>query len=93
MPQLDPKLKDLLVREAHLRMSRAQLMPVWSQTEAELRAIQVAKPAFWTIFSRHKRADYEARLAEVLKPSKVVVQAVGRETIRYCPFCGARLGA
>jgi len=65
MPQLDPKLKDLLVREAHLRMSRAQLMPVWSQTEAELRAIQVAKPAFWTIFSRHKRADYEARLAEV----------------------------
>lgn len=65
MPQLDSKLKDLLVREAHLRMSRAQLMPVWSQKEAELRAILVAKPAFWPVFSRRKREDYEARLAEV----------------------------
>jgi hypothetical protein len=35
----------------------------------------------------------EGRLAETLKASAVVVQAVGRETIRHCPFCGARLGS
>ncbi len=35
----------------------------------------------------------EARLAEALKPAKVVVQAVGRETIHYCPYCGAKLGS
>ena len=38
-------------------------------------------------------AQEEARLAEALKSSRVVVQAVGRETIRHCPFCGAKLGA
>ena len=37
-------------------------------------------------------AQDEARLAETLKPSKLVVQSLGRESIRYCPFCGARLG-
>ena len=35
----------------------------------------------------------EAGLAEALKSTKVVVQAVGRETIRNCPFCGATLGS
>ena len=34
----------------------------------------------------------EPRLAEALKPGKIVAQAVGRETIRHCPFCGTRLG-
>jgi hypothetical protein len=33
----------------------------------------------------------EARLADALKPSKLVAQAVGQESIRFCPFCGARL--
>jgi len=35
----------------------------------------------------------EERLADALQSSKVVVQAVGRETIRHCPFCGAKLGS
>lgn len=34
----------------------------------------------------------EAGLAEALKSTKLVVQSVGRETIRHCPFCGAQLG-
>jgi len=34
----------------------------------------------------------EERLAAALKPAKLVAQAVGRETIAHCPFCGARLG-
>ena len=65
MSRIDPKLKDLLVREAHLRLSRVQLMPAWSQKEAELRAIQTAKPAFWPVFSRRKREEFEARLNPV----------------------------
>lgn len=34
----------------------------------------------------------EPRLATALKPAKLVAQAAGWETIRHCPFCGARLG-
>ncbi|MBV8881683.1 MAG: hypothetical protein JO332_17130 [Planctomycetaceae bacterium] len=37
-------------------------------------------------------AEEEARLAEALKPRRIVAQAMGRESIRYCPFCGAVLG-
>ena len=33
----------------------------------------------------------EARLAEALKPVKLVAQSMGHESISYCPFCGARL--
>jgi hypothetical protein len=65
MSQIDPKLKDLLVREAHLRLSREQLTPVWTQKEAELRAIQAARPAFLPIFSKRKREEYETQLAAV----------------------------
>jgi hypothetical protein len=35
----------------------------------------------------------EERLGAALKPAKLVAQAVGRETISHCPFCGARLGS
>ena len=38
-------------------------------------------------------AKEEQRLAEALKPAKIVAQSVGREKIAYCPFCGARLGS
>lgn len=36
-------------------------------------------------------AEEEQKLAEALKPKKFVVQAMGRESIRHCPFCGAKL--
>ena len=39
MSQLESNLKDLLVREAHLKLSREQLTPSWVEKEAELRAI------------------------------------------------------
>jgi hypothetical protein len=35
----------------------------------------------------------EQRLAEALKPARIVAQSVGCETITHCPFCGARLGS
>jgi len=76
MTQIDPQLKDLLVREAHLRLSRAQLTPVWSKKEAELRAIQTAKPTFIPVFSKRKREEYEARLAEVQQVVDVLRQGM-----------------
>lgn len=36
-------------------------------------------------------AEEEPRMAEALKQKKIVVQAMGRESIRHCPFCGATL--
>ena len=38
-------------------------------------------------------AEDEGRLAEALKPARIVAQSVGRETITHCPFCGAKLGS
>ena len=76
MTRIDPKLKDLLVREAHLRLSRAQLTPIWAQKEAELRAIQTAKPTFIPVFSKRKRQEYEARLAEVQQVVDVLRQGM-----------------
>ncbi len=63
MAEIDPKLKDLLLREAHLRLSREQLTPIWNEKEAALRAVQAAKPMFMPVFARRKREEYEAQLA------------------------------
>jgi hypothetical protein len=63
MVELKPKLHDLLMREAHLRLSREQLKPVWAEKEAELRAVQTARPLFLPVFAKRKRAEYEDRLA------------------------------
>jgi len=63
MSRIEPQLKDLLVREAHLRLSREQLTPVWAEKEAQLRAVEAVRPGFWARFSRRKREDYEARVA------------------------------
>jgi hypothetical protein len=76
MNQIDPKLKDLLVREAHLRLSRARLTPVWSNKEAELRAIQAAKPTFFPVFSTRKRAAYEQRLADTQQAVDILRQGM-----------------
>jgi hypothetical protein len=38
-------------------------------------------------------AEEEGRMAAALKAAKIVAQSVGRESIAFCPYCGARLGA
>ncbi len=63
MSRIDPALKDLLVREAHLRLSRGQLKPIWAEKEAALRAVQTAKPKFMPLFAKRARAEYEAQVA------------------------------
>ena len=65
MVELNPILRDLLMREAHLRLSREQLKPVWAQKEAELRAVEAEKPFFIPVISNRKREEYLERLAGV----------------------------
>ena len=76
MTPIDSKLKDLLVREAHLRLSRAQLTPIWADKEAALRAVQMAKPKFWPVFSKRARLEYEAREAAAQQVVDVMRQGM-----------------
>jgi hypothetical protein len=76
MAEIDPKLKDLLLREAHLRLSREQLTPVWNEKEAALRAVQTAKPVFLPVFSRRKRGEYETQLAAAQEVVAVLRQGL-----------------
>ncbi|MSU51379.1 MAG: hypothetical protein EXS37_20210 [Opitutus sp.] len=56
------KLQDLLHREAHLKLWRTQLRPLWAEKEAALRAVQAARPTFIGLFSTSRRDDYNRRL-------------------------------
>lgn len=56
-------LHDLLHREAHLKLWRTQLTPLWAEKEAALRAVQAARPTFVAIFSTSKRDEYQRRLS------------------------------
>ncbi len=76
MIQIDSRLRDLLVREAHLRLSLARLTPVSVQKEADLRAIEAAKPSFWSILSKNTRQDYETRLAAAKQDAELLRQGV-----------------
>ncbi|MBI5691102.1 MAG: hypothetical protein HZC55_13520 [Verrucomicrobia bacterium] len=60
---LTRKLHDLLHREAHLKLCRAQLTPVWTEKEAELRALQATRPPFMAILSRKVREDHRGKLS------------------------------
>ncbi len=64
MSAIPRELQDLLVREAHLRMGRAQLAPILAEKEAELLALLTAKPKLFSFLAKDKRDDYEAQLAE-----------------------------
>jgi hypothetical protein len=82
MSQLENKLKDLLVREAHLKLSRDQLRPVWVEKEAELRAVEASKPTFLPIMGRRAKEAYLARLAAAQE--MVAILRNGLEVIERC---------
>ncbi len=63
MIELNPTLRDLVLREAHLKRSRDLLRPVWEQAEAELRAAQAARPFLGPVFAKRKREGRELRVA------------------------------
>lgn len=60
---LSRKLHDLLHREAHLKLWRTQVKPLWSQKEAELRAVESARPMLLPFMAGKRRDDYLSRLA------------------------------
>ena len=80
--QIDQKIKDLLVREAHLRMSREQLRPVWVQKEVDLRTVQASKPTFLLIMGARAKAAYAARLAAAQETATIFRN--GLEVIERC---------
>jgi len=82
MSDLESKLKDLLVREAHLKLSREQLRPVWVDKEAELRAVQMSKPTFLPIMGRRAKEEYFVRLAAAQET--VTILRNGLEVIERC---------
>lgn len=64
---ITPKLRDLLHREAHLKLCRAQTTPVWTEKEAEVRALQATRAPFMELLSRKKReerANHQATLEQ-----------------------------
>jgi hypothetical protein len=82
MSDLATKLKDLLVREAHLRLSREQLRPVWVAKEAELRAVQSSKPTFLPIMGKRAKEEYFGRLAAAQETVTIYRNAL--EVIERC---------
>ena len=82
MSQLDDKLKDLLVREAHLKLSREQLRPIWVAKEAELRAVETSKPRFLPIMGKRAKEEYQARLAAAQET--VTILRNGLQVIERC---------
>lgn len=82
MSDLDAKLKDLLVREAHLKLSREQLRPIWVTKEAELRAVEGSKPRFLPIMGRRAKETYAARLAAAQET--VTILRNGLQVIERC---------
>lgn len=63
--ELPRQLHDLLHREAHLKLGRAQTTPLWTKKEAELRALQSTHPPFLAVFSPKVRDEHRAKIAKV----------------------------
>jgi hypothetical protein len=60
-----PALKDLLVREAHLRLSREAIQPAIARLEAGYQALEAGKPGVLAAKSRHEaHAEKLSQLAE-----------------------------
>ena len=81
MSPISLKLQELLIREAHLRLSREQLVPVLADKEAELKLVTGSRPVMLSFAGREKRAAYDARLAEVRETVQLLqggLQQLGR---------------
>ena len=64
MSELSRKLQDLLIREAHLRLTREALAPFFAEKEAELRQVESARPTLLSFSGKEKREAYQARLTD-----------------------------
>ncbi|MEY2878397.1 MAG: hypothetical protein RLZZ15_777 [Verrucomicrobiota bacterium] len=78
MSGVSPKLQDLLIREAHLRLSRAALAPAMAAQEVALQEVIAAKPGMFSFQSKEKRAAYEAQLAETRETAQMLRDGVAQ---------------
>ncbi len=72
------KLEDLLIREAHLRLSRAELTPALAEMDAEVEKIVKARPTLLSFQAKEKRDAYEAQLAEVRETAKMLRDGIAQ---------------
>jgi hypothetical protein len=63
---LTRRLRDLLHREAHLRLCRAQTKPLWAEKEAKLRAFETTRSPFREMFSPKVREENQAKHAQAV---------------------------
>ena len=75
---VSPKLQDLLIREAHLKLGRAALAPALAAQQAALQEVIEAKPALFAFQSKDKRTAYEARLAEAKETVQMLSDGVAQ---------------
>ncbi len=82
---LDRTLRDLLFREAHLRLARQKIGPEYTRKEAEVRAVKATRSPFdFVVPSRRLRFD--ARLAAVTDAARAM-----RERIDLLDRCQAHV--
>ncbi len=74
-----PALQDLLLREAHLRLSREAIQPALTRVEAEYLVLEANKPSL--LASKHKQEAHEenlSRLAEKREQLRVGLEQLDR---------------
>ncbi len=72
------KLEDLLIREAHLRLSRAELVPALVEQEAAVIKVVEARSIMLSFQAKEKRAAYESQLAEVRETAQMLRDGVAQ---------------
>jgi hypothetical protein len=72
------KLEDLLIREAHLRMSRAELVPALVAQEAVEKTVVEARPRWLSFHAKETRVAYESRLAEVRETAQMLRDGIAQ---------------
>ena len=65
-------LEDLLIREAHLRMSLAELAPAFAEQEVAEKEIRKARPMLLLFQPKGKRAAYNSQLAKVRETAQIL---------------------
>ena len=66
------------MREAHLRLSRADLAPALAAQEAELQKVSEARPSLFSFPSKEQRVAYDARFAEARETVQMLRDGVAQ---------------
>ena len=72
------KLEDLLIREAHLRLIRAELVPALGVQEAAEKKVVEARPRWLSFHAKETRVAYESRLAEVRETAQMLRDGIAQ---------------